>query len=148
MAQYWLTLLLRINAVLLMLALPAVVIPFPWMQSIHQALGMGELEHSPIIEYLARSLSLIYAMLGLVTWVIAGDLERYGPIVRMWGLAAIVCGAVLFAVDLVIEMPIFWLLAEGPYLIPLGLVIVWLHQKTDRNEAALNGGPGPDGNRS
>ena len=102
---------------------------------------MGTLVHSPVIEYLARSISLLYTLFGVATWMMANDTERYGPMIRLWGVAAIVCGAVLFAIDLVIEMPVYWLLAEGPYLIPLGLLICWLQMRVE----GQNGREQPEG---
>jgi pseudouridine-5'-phosphate glycosidase len=56
-----LVILLRASAVLLLTAVIPVVMPFVWMKDIHRQLGMGELPEGPIIGYLTRSLSAMYA---------------------------------------------------------------------------------------
>lgn len=38
-----------------LLAVAAVVMPYAWMNAIHQWLGMGRLPSDPIVGYLARS---------------------------------------------------------------------------------------------
>ena len=42
------------------------MMPFEWMKEIHRYLGMGELPDGPIMGYLTRSLSAMYAMHGAV----------------------------------------------------------------------------------
>jgi len=50
-----LILLMRFNAIMLLLAIGAVVMPFSWMDSIHHCAGMGPLPNSAIVHYLTRS---------------------------------------------------------------------------------------------
>ena len=45
-------------------ALGAVVMPFELMNVIHQQMGLGELPHVPIVGYLTRSISALYALHG------------------------------------------------------------------------------------
>ena len=42
--------LMRAEAVVLLCALPAVVMPTGWMEAIHRGLGMGDLPRSPLVE--------------------------------------------------------------------------------------------------
>ncbi len=44
--------LLRLGGVVMLTALGAVVMPYSWMNAIHQQLGLGELPHVPIVGYL------------------------------------------------------------------------------------------------
>jgi hypothetical protein len=57
--------LLRVTGVIMLTALGAVVMPFGWMNSIHQQLGLGALPNVPIVGYLTRSISALYALHGL-----------------------------------------------------------------------------------
>jgi hypothetical protein len=41
----------------------------------------------PVVEYLARSLSAFYALVGALCLVVAAALERYRPLVRFLGVA-------------------------------------------------------------
>lgn len=55
-------------------ALVAVFMPLSWIVATHGWLGLGEMPTAPIAEYLARSLSLFYALFGALCLVMAADL--------------------------------------------------------------------------
>jgi hypothetical protein len=74
--------LLRISGVIMLTALGAVAMPYDWMNVIHQKQGLGELPHVPIVEYLTRSISALYALHGALLVFVASDLRRYLPVVR------------------------------------------------------------------
>src|SRR6516164_8347366 len=82
-------------------ALVPVFMPFSWMIAAHRWLGLGEMPTAPVVEYLARSVSAFYALLGALCLVIASDLERYRPLVRFLGVALALLGAVFTGVDVV-----------------------------------------------
>jgi hypothetical protein len=106
--------LLRLVGVGALFALVAVVMPFSWMVSIHRWLGLGEMPTGPVVEYLARSLSAFYAIMGALCLVLTTDLERYRPLVRFLGLAFARMSVVLLGVDLAAGMPWWWSASEGP----------------------------------
>jgi hypothetical protein len=68
----------------------------------------------PVVEYLARSLSAFYAIMGAICLVVAANLERYRPLVRFLGLAFALMSLVLLGVDLAAGMPWWWSASEGP----------------------------------
>src|SRR5215470_2941073 len=80
-------------------ALVAVFMPLSWMDATHRWLGLGEMPTTPVVEYLARSLSAFYALFGAICLVVASDLERYRPVVRFLGVAFVLLGLVLLGVD-------------------------------------------------
>jgi hypothetical protein len=45
-AEQWLAILLRANGVVMLLAIPAIILPFDWMDACHRWLGLGELPFS------------------------------------------------------------------------------------------------------
>jgi hypothetical protein len=123
-----LALFLRAEAVVLLFALPAVVMPTAWMELVHQHLGMGDLPRSPLVEYLTRSLSLLYAAWAPLLFVLAADLRRYLPVVWVLSWLRIAFGLGLLAVDWSARLPWGWMAMEGPVVIGLaliGLVLVW-----------------------
>lgn len=128
-AKRWLAYFLRFNAAMLLCALLAVPMPYEWMQSIDRALGLGELPHSPIIGYLTRSLSALYGICGLFTLVISLDVDRYRPLVHLWGWSAIGFGAILLAIDLAVGMPFGWTLVDGSAGFVLGGIVLWLARR-------------------
>ena len=122
-------LFLRIVGSVAGLAVFAVVMPYRWMDAIHQRLGMGKLPDEPIVGYLARSTSAFYALLGGLLWVISFHLRRNRPVLRYLGVAMVLLGAVLFIVDLVEGMPLFWKICEGPINVTFGIVILWFSHR-------------------
>jgi hypothetical protein len=99
--------------------------PLRWMDAIHRAIGMGALPDGPIVEYLARSTSSFYALLGALLWMVSFDLVRYRLLVRRLGMAIIALGILLLGVDIMAGMPWFWQAMEGPANILLGAIILW-----------------------
>jgi hypothetical protein len=63
-----LVLLLRIVGVPALFALVRVFMPVSWMAATHRWLGLGEMPTGPVVEYLSRSLSAFYALMGALAW--------------------------------------------------------------------------------
>ena len=122
-------LVLRVLGSACLLALPFAFIPDAWMDAIHQALGMGALPREPIVGYLARSLSLFYALLGGLYWVVSLDLPRYRPLLRYLGAAMILFAIAMFGIDWAESMPPFWRWWEGPIVALYGLTILWFSRR-------------------
>jgi hypothetical protein len=124
--EFLLRWLLRIFGTSAALALVAVVMPYEWMNFIHQRLGMGTLPNAPVVGYLARSTSLFYALLGGLLWVLAADVRYYRALLLRLGAAIIFFGLVLLVVDRVEGLPAFWARGEGAIDMVFGLVICLL----------------------
>ncbi len=121
-----LVILLRIAAVILLIALIPSVMPFAWMKDIHRGLGMGELPDGPIIGYLTRSLSAMYALHGAIVLFVSWDVRRYLPVVQCLAVLAILFGVGVLVLDVMVGMPPAWTASEGPFLIVFGNVMLWL----------------------
>ena len=121
-----LVLLMRVSAIVLLTALVPSVMPFAWMKEIHRWLGMGELPEGPIVGYLTRSLSAMYAMHGALVLFVSFDVRRFLPVVKCLAALGIVFGIGMLALDVVVGMPLFWVVCEGPFVIILGGVLLWL----------------------
>jgi hypothetical protein len=121
-----LMLLLRIVGVGALFALVAVFMPVSWMAATHRWLGLGEMPTAPVVEYLARSLSAFYALVGALCLVVAADLECYRPLVRFLGVALALMSLVLLGVDLAAGMPWWWSASEGPGGVVVGALMLVL----------------------
>jgi hypothetical protein len=121
----FLTLYLRLVGTVAGLAAICAVMPLRWMDTIHRAIGMGALPDGPIVEYLARSTSAFYALLGALLWMISFDLVRYHLLVRRLGMAMIALGLLLLWTDIMARMPWYWQAMEGPVNVVLGTIILW-----------------------
>ena len=122
----FLRLFLRILGTSGLFALVAVVMPYSWMDAVHQWLGLGRLPAEPVVGYLARSTSAFYAIFGGLLWVCSFDLRRHRTVLLYVGATTVLFGVALLVVDLVEGLPLWWILAEGPGNVVLGLVILGL----------------------
>ncbi len=118
--------ILRLVGCTLMLAAFAVGMPERWMALAHQALGFGSFPSSPVMEYLARSASTLYAMRGALMVLASLDVRRYAPLVAFLGISGCIFGVVMLLVDLEAGMPVWWTLVEGPPVLTTNLLVLGL----------------------
>ena len=122
----WLAFVLRFECVILLSALVAVFLPHSVMDSLHAQMGLGELPDAPIVDYLTRSLSLIYASNAPLCGFVARDVRRYREIILVQAWVGASYGLGLLGLDLVIGMPPFWTICEGPLVIALSIAVLLL----------------------
>ncbi len=127
-----LVVLLRVLGIGSLFALVAVFMPYSRMLAIHRWLGMGDMPTAPVVEYLARSLSAFYALMGALCLVVAADLERYRPLVRFLGVAVALMSAIILGVDLAAGMPWWWSASEGPGGVVFGVLMFFLARPDHR----------------
>ena len=127
-AERHLSLLLRAIGCLDLVALLAVVMPRHAMEVIHQWAGLGPLPSAPIVGYLARSASALYALHGAIIVFVSFDVARYQRLIRFMALAALVHGAVILGIDLAEGLPPLWRYGEGPAFAASGVLVLWLQR--------------------
>ena len=132
-----LAVLVRMVGLLACSAIVPAFMPFAWMEATHRWLGMGELPDVPIVHYLARSVSLLYAAHGAVVVYLSFDVDRYLPVLRLTAVVVVFCGASLTAIDVWSGMPWFWTAAEGSFLIVAGLVLGWLTGRSEGRQGSV-----------
>jgi len=125
-SEQLLKVILRVMGSSSLLGLIFVVAPYRWMDSIHTALGMGPLSDDPVVGYLARSTSALYALTGGLMWVVSFDPGRYRPVLIYLGTAVTLFGAALLVVDWVEGLPLAWKVWEGPFVMVFGLTVLFL----------------------
>ena len=125
-AEKTLVVVLRLSGLLAASAVFAAFLPLDWMATIHGRIGLGELPETPIVEYLTRSLSALYAFHGALVVFVSRDVRRFLPVVQCLAVLAVLFGAGMLALDILVGMPLFWVIGEGPMLIALGILLLWL----------------------
>jgi len=120
---------LRLGGVVMLVALGAIVMPFEWMNAIHRQSGLGELPHVPIVGYLTRSESALYAVQGALLIFLARDVRRFLPVVWFLAVTGLAFGPIMLGVDYAVGMPLPWTVGEGPFVIALSVVILWLARR-------------------
>lgn len=124
-AELTIIVLMRIMGVGGLLAVPAIFLPHSWMNSIHEFMGLGTMPDTPIISYLARSLSSFYAVVGTFTLYVSLDIRRQRAFVRLWAIIVTIMSVVLFGIDMASGMPPSWTLGEGPPMLVIGVILLW-----------------------
>lgn len=123
-AETALVIVLRGMAALLLAAVVPAVMPFAWMAAVHDRIGLvPELPDTPLVNYLTRSLSLIYAMHGAILWFVSLEVRRWLPVVKCLAVLGGVFGASMFALDYLVRMPPWWVVGEGPFILAASLVV-------------------------
>ena len=118
---------------ILLSALVAVFLPHAWMNFVHGQMGMGDLPQGAIVEYLTRSLSLVYASMAPLCGFLARDVRRYREVIAFQAVVKVVFGLALLALDLALGMPLFWTVCEGPLIVLLSL-LVWRMARATSDE--------------
>jgi len=120
---------LRFGGVVLLFAFGAVLLPTDWMAAVHRWLGMGEFPAAPLTDYLVRSVAALYGFHGVLVLIVAGEPARYERIVLYLGVMDIVFGLLMVAIDLHAGMPMVWTFLEGPPLVGVGMLILYLRER-------------------
>lgn len=121
-----LQIILRVGGSVMLLAVLAIFMPTRWMAATNDWLGLEEFPGSPLADYLARSLSMMYALQGGLLILLSFDLQRYRPILLYVAITTVVGGLLLTGIDLHAGLPPYWILTEGPPVALIGLLLVWL----------------------
>lgn len=125
----WLVRFLRLQAVVMGSAVIAIFLPAETMAAVSTRLGVGPYVPGPLTDYLTRSLSTLYALLGSLNWITSRDPERYAGVITYMGVAAVVLSLFRLGIDLTSGMPLFWTVndALGPAI--GGFLVLWLQRK-------------------
>ncbi|MBL7133123.1 MAG: hypothetical protein ISS78_03410 [Phycisphaerae bacterium] len=127
--------LLRFFGGVMLLAVVAVCMPGSWMAACHEWLGLGKFPDAPIADYLARSLSAFYAIMGGLVLLISGDIRRYATIITYVAVVCIVFGVATLVIDVRLALPTWWIVGEGPFVAGLGVVILIVQARAKRGAA-------------
>jgi hypothetical protein len=110
-------------------AVVPMVMPFAWMRGVNDALGLVPLVDTPLTQYLTRSLSAVYALLGVLTIYVGLHVRRSRRLIVVMGWLTAILGLVLTVIDFAIGMPASWSWGEGPPTVVCGWAMVWLAKR-------------------
>lgn len=127
---------LRIGGSVLCLAAGAMLLPRETMVATNLWLGLDPLVDTPLVLYLARSTSALYALRGLSYFVAASDPVRYRPFVVFIGATNVAFGLALGVIGATAGMPLWWTALESPFVIGTGVLILVLVRWVPRERGA------------
>ncbi len=122
---------LRGTAIVLISAAAASMAPYAWMNAVHGWLGLGVLPDQPIVAYLTRSLSALYACVGVFFWCLSRDVKRYLSLLRCLTAIALGFAVSLFVIDAVNDLPAWWTLTEAAFLLAWTLALWSLARRVE-----------------
>ena len=125
---------LRFTALMFLAAAPAVVMPTAWMRSIAAWYGL-ELPESPLVEYLARSMSALYVTMGASYWFMSCDVRRYLPLLRFTIPIMFAFDVTVIGLDVMISMPILWTVGEAVAIFAWTFALWWLVRRMQDYES-------------
>lgn len=123
---------LRLTALMLLGAAGAIFLPHDWMNAASEWLELGELPRAPLLQYLTRSVSLLYAALGASFWFLSNDVRRYQPFLRFLVPTTFVFDVTLIGIDLWIPMPHLWSIGEAVAILTWTGTLWWLMRMQPR----------------
>ncbi|WP_246145938.1 hypothetical protein [Rubripirellula lacrimiformis] len=128
--QRLLRLLMQFVGGVSLLAFGAAVMPERWIIEISQELGFDPFPDSPLTFYLARHLSLLYGFVGVFFLILANDLDRYLPLVRLLAIATTIFGVGQACVDALAGVPAWWTWGESLSTVFGGLLLGWFVRRS------------------
>lgn len=128
--------LLRVAGAILLAACGAVVMPGDWMAATHRRLGLGAFPSSPLVDYLTRSISALYAIKGGLYLVLSRDVARHAPVIVYCGWSTVAFGVTVLVIDLHAGLPWPWIAGEGPPIALLGALVLVLARRAGRGAPA------------
>lgn len=132
---FLLTWILRAVGTTLCLAFFAMVMPTSWMTESNARLGLEAFPEQPLTDYLTRSLSAMYGFHGLLMWVVSFDPVRLRPVALFLGAKNVLFGSAMLAIDLNAGLPPWWTLLEGPPIVAVGCIVLFLARGLPRRDA-------------
>ena len=129
--------ILRLAGVVLMTAIFAVVMPHSWMKATNNALGLAPLSDTPLTGYLTRSLSAMYAYHGALIYYFSLDVRRFLPAIRFLVVLGLVFGVAMLVLDIAVGMPLYWILGEGPYVLVMCGLLLWLTKHVRKDDEGI-----------
>jgi hypothetical protein len=134
-AERALALLLRISGLVTGIALVAALMPLEWMHAIHTKLNLGPIPATPIYEYMARTLSALYAIHGGLCFVLATDIRRFGPVITYTATAQLLFAFLVLWIDYKSGLPRPWTALEAPAVFLMGALTLYLRHRAKRQAA-------------
>ena len=144
-AETGLRFVLRLASVVTLSAALFVFIPRPRMAAAHAWLGLGPMAAGPLPEYLARSASALYALVGGGIWLLSTDLHAYRKLIRYYGYAHVTFGLTLLVIDWWVGMPLYWRIQESPAVTAFGVAILYFQRRITSRPSSTSRSPSASG---
>lgn len=118
-------LILRICAIVALLALPAVVVPRMMAEKVSWAMGFGQPPMTPLMLYMMAGGAAVYVGQAVLMWVMASDVTRYQPLIRIVAWVFLVCAPLFWWIDSQAGIPRWWRAMDSVGSLLAGTALAW-----------------------
>src|SRR4051812_43750623 len=122
---------LRFLASLQMLTAGVAIIPLEWIASWHEWVGLGVMSHDPMLRYVIRGGGFVQGGIGVLLWIMAGDVVRYRPLILATAGIYLVAGPAFYLIESIAHMPRFWCMLDSASCLGVGAILLALCLRSD-----------------
>jgi hypothetical protein len=103
---------LRFVAILQLLTTFVALVPEKLLADFHACVRFGPLPHLPLFLYIVRGAAYCQGAIGVLLWIIAGDVVRYRPLVIAAGWIYLLAGPAFYVIHVQSAMPMWWMIMD------------------------------------
>src|SRR4051812_16413467 len=129
---------LRFLASLQMLTAGVTIMPLEWIAAWHAWVGLGVMSHDPMLRYVVRGGGFVQGGIGVLLWIMAGDVTRYRPLILATAGIYLIAGPAFYLIESIAHMPRFWCVLDSASCLAVGAILLALCL---RSRAAATGAP-------
>lgn len=118
-------LILRITALISLIALPAIILPRLAMEKLSWLTGFGQPPDVPLLVYVAAGGAAVFVGQAGFLWILSGDVVRYRPLVLYVGWVYTACGPAFLWIDRDAGMPHWWVAMDSLGSLIVGGTLLW-----------------------
>lgn len=115
---------LRLVAILQVLTALVAFIPEKLLAVFQLQIGLGPLPHLPLFLYVLRGAAYCQGGIGVLLWIIAGDVVRYRPLMVATGMIYLIAGPAFYWIHVESGTPIWWAILDSVSCFVIGIVVL------------------------
>jgi hypothetical protein len=115
---------LRFVAILQVLTALIVFLPENLLATFQAAIGLGQLPHLPLFLYVLRGAAYCQGAIGVLLWIIAGDVVRYRALVLATGVIYLAAAPAFCLIHAEAGTPMWWAILDSASCFAVGAVVL------------------------
>jgi hypothetical protein len=113
-------------ATLQLLTAGIAIMPTGWIEAWHKWLGLGPMPYDPLLLYAVRGGGFVQGAIGVLLWIMAGDVVRFRPLIVAVAVIFLVSSPAFYLIDSVVGLPLLWCLLDAGSCFAVGGILLAL----------------------
>ncbi len=118
-------LILRIVALVSLIALPAIITPRLAAEKVSWVMGSGQPPMTPLMLYMMAGGAAVFLGQAVLLWAMSGDVIRYAPLIRLVAWIYMICGPLFLWIDSQAGLPKWWMAMDTAGSMACGAALLW-----------------------